>query len=314
MSKSLTIPTLPEAFASSDDGYIAIVRPVVNSLVEDLSRLSGIYVRAAEADAAAESALKESNEPEAVEYRSALTQYETAVAALEEQEKASIAAIREQFKARKSAGSDAVNELRTKALATQKSELLSDVDMHATATDYAAKYGALVNLGKSLVAAVPAMAEWIKSVPSETVASKVASGKSVKGARKANGEDARWTPRHAFIRVSKNGEDFQDITPATFGALAKHVGIKAAEGGRDFLGQRLLSAVGTPDGYSFTEPTEFSFTKDNANYVVSLMQKTPRSAENNDAEDHAENSTADTETVPEDAQETVTEQIGRAHV
>jgi hypothetical protein len=201
------------------------------------------------AEAQAESAVETSEDPQARAYREAQSEADDKLEALDSEMSEQIKKIRAEFNAKRKAISDATKEQRNVLLKALSLSAVEDIDQDALSESYLKYYKALSNTAKLVKEDYPDLVDFVKnSVPSR-FAQTPGTGNSRGGAARG------WTPRFASITVNDKA-----VVPATLGATAKEIGIKAAEGGRKLLASKLLESIVTPDNLSTDadNPSKFS--------------------------------------------------------
>lgn len=259
-----TIPALPDSFVESEDETVSLFVPAAMKAWRKLVELSGTYARVRSAEQDAESALETSDNPAAVAYREAQSLADDAVDTIQNEMDEEIKALKAKYSARKREATEGLKTMRNETLSALGAAAIEDIDQDALAASYAANYKGLNGVAKMVKDDYPALVEFVRtSIPSRF------SQTPGTGSRGSSGPRG-WTPR--LVSVSVNNET---IEPSTLSAAAKHIGIKASEGGRKFLVSKLLESIVTPDNLSTDadSPSTFAVKYNDTIYNVAVVGK-----------------------------------------
>lgn len=262
MTAPTTVPALPDGFIESDDETVALFVPPAMKAWRKLVELSGTYERVRKASEDAESALEESDDPQAIAYREAQSKADDAVEVINSELEEAIKTLRTEFKAKREAAQQGLKELKNETLKALGSAMIEDVDQDQLAESYLKNFKSLQGIARMLKDDYPDLTEFVKSsIPSRFT--------QTPGTRGASGPRG-WTPR--LVSVTVNGNV---VSPATLGAAAKEIGFKASENGRKFLAAQLLAAVVTPDNLSTDSdsPSRFAVKYNDTVFNVEVVGK-----------------------------------------
>lgn len=240
---TLTIPALPDSFVDSEDETVALFVPPALKAWRKLTELANTYARVRAAESDAETSLETSEHPAAVAYREAQSEADEKTEAIQAAMDAEIKAVRAKFAEQRKAANEGLKAMRNETLSALGAAAIEDIDQDALSESYLKNYKALSNVAKLVKDDYPDLVDFVKtSVPSRFAQTPGNSG----GTR--NSGPRGWTPRLSSVTV--NGKS---VDPSTLSAAAKVIGIKASEGGRKLLVNKLRETIVTPDNLS-TDP------------------------------------------------------------
>lgn len=263
---AVVFPDLPVELTSSTDDSVGFFIDMITKSHETLTNLTGVYEKVRESEANAEEALESSDSENAQAWRETQEDATQALEAIAEAEKAAIAEIKAANKAKLKEINERLAAERKSAIEKETGAILEDVDLDELRNKYSTALTNHVKAVKLVKDEVPQVLDYLKSLPSEV--------KQAKGNSKSGGATGQRgpTPRFVFVAV----DNVQVEGPQTFSTAVKVLGIKASEGGRRLLADRLQGAVITFDNIStdLENPSTFTVTTaDDVTHTVSVVAK-----------------------------------------
>jgi len=276
---AVVFPALPtELINTTDEGVQDFFLPSIEKTHARLLEYADTYEKVRESEANAEEALENSDSDNAQKFREVQEDATQATEQLDEKLAAMIKELKENHKAKIKEINDRLAVARKEAIEAETGAILEDVDLDELRNKFSTTLAAHIKQVKAVKEEVPQVVDYLKSLPTEV---KMAKGNS-RGSGSGSSGERGPTPRFVYAAV----DGVQVEGAQTFSTVVKVLGIKASEGGRRLLADRLQGKVVTFDNVSFDidSPTEFTVTTaDGVVHTIAVVGKRPASADSEDA-------------------------------
>jgi hypothetical protein len=263
---AVVFPDLPAELVNSEDDSVGFFLDMIVKSHTQLTELTGVYEKVRESEANAEEALENSDSENAQSWRETQEDAIQAAEAIAEAEKAAIAEIKRANKEKLKEINERLAAERKAAIEKETGAILEDVDLDELKAKYSTALTNHIKAVKLVKEEVPQVVDYLKSLPSEV--------KQAKGNRSTNNGSGERGPTPRFVYVAVDGTQVEGAQ--TFSTAVKVLGIKASEGGRKLLADRLQGEVVTFDNIStdINSPSTFTVTTaDGVVHAVSVVGK-----------------------------------------